>query len=76
MPGFGDAASLSQGVPGAVWTRGGYKYAIEGTLQNPAVRYLEGGQAAFGHYVEQHWRPNDNQLLFNIASDYLKDNPR
>lgn len=72
MPGQGDAGSLSQGIPGAVWTPGGYKWAIEGTSTSPAVRYLEGGDASFGRYVEKNWRPNDKNLILKVARDYLE----
>lgn len=45
------------------------------TYKNPVVRYLEGGDEKFGHYVEQRWQPNNNALLSNIAADYVRDQP-
>ena len=64
IPGQGDASPLKFDMVSGVITVNGYKYIIDGTIDNPQVHYLGGGDdPEFGRFVEQYWKPNDEKYI-------------
>jgi hypothetical protein len=60
-----------------VLTARGAHYAIEGTFNDPRIRYLGGGDKGLGEWVQDHWHPTPehpytNQTIVDMARDYLK----
>lgn len=50
---------------------------IEGTLKSPKIRYLGGGDAAFGMYVQQNWHPGfSSQQTRELVHDYFSQNQK
>lgn len=50
---------------------------IEGTPKSPKIRYLGGGDAAFGAYVQQNWRSGlSSQQTRELVHDFFSQNQK
>src|SRR5690606_35740401 len=72
FPGPLDHSPLGLGMVSAIVMPSGAKYLIEGSLGNPSVRYIGGGDSVFGAYVESNWAPGMSaQSIREHVKSYL-----